>query len=840
MKKSISVILAILMLIAIVPINAIPIWAAEGEFAGGSGTEEDPYLIENKYQLNNVRNHLSSSFKLINDIEFSHADFAEGGEFYNDGQGWEPIGDPWNRFGGKFDGDCYKISNLCINNPRYYAGLFSSVSTFATIENVILAECNIISDNYAGGITGELSTGNGPVNISNCYVSGTISGRYAVGGICGRCNFYTNTGIDNSIKIEQCFNTATISGEMAGGILGYIDISGWGETPELSKCCNTGTVVGSEYAGGILGHSYGVHEIGTSWYNGCEVTNSYNSGTVVNSDSTKLGGIIGAVDIGRIAAMYSYSVDMPLIGKVGASASYSMNGSKEISSDDEKHNDKSYYSSFDFDTVWTMDGDESYPYPELLCFRLQDTPVISGDCSYLSYAFADVSGFRQPDAEYQYRWYIDECVVSDSVGYTFTASDIGKEVKLEITSMNPLYKGSVSAKAVVRKAPQTEIFTFLPELLFFDSNKFEISTVATQEYSLDNENWQDSGVFSGLESNKEYTVYSRIKENDLYYAGESAPVLTVTTARTPISGTVSIIGEPRYGNVLTADLTGVLEDCNTFEYEWRISGQAVSTEYSYEIKKEDIGKSIILIVSGVGDYDGKLASNPPLSIKKALSPLMNAPILESVTGNSVSLAFVEGAEYSLDGIIWQKSPVFEDLLPATEYTFCQRFAETETHFPGETSELRRVTTLKKTTLTPDAPIVENVTADAVVLEKNDGYEYSMDGVFWQASNIFEGLYPDTEYVFYQRIAETSESYASDVSEVTVIKTTNVLPGDINNNGFINAVDSNLLKQVIVGLINAEPGSVICVAADIDKNGIINAVDSLILKKIIIGDYVVTG
>ena len=42
------------------------------------------------------------------------------------------------------------------------------------------------------------------------------------------------------------------------------------------------------------------------------------------------------------------------------------------------------------------------------------------------------------------------------------------------------------------------------------------------------------------------------------------------------------------------------------------------------------------------------------------------------------------------------------------------------------------------------------------------------------------------------------------------------------------------------MINAEPGSVICVAADIDKNGIINAVDSLILKKIIIGDYVVTG
>ncbi|MBQ6810477.1 MAG: hypothetical protein IJO94_03630, partial [Firmicutes bacterium] len=66
--------------------------AADAEFAGGSGTEDNPYLIADKYQLNNVRNHLDAHFKMTADIEFTEADFAEGGAFYNNGAGWKPIG----------------------------------------------------------------------------------------------------------------------------------------------------------------------------------------------------------------------------------------------------------------------------------------------------------------------------------------------------------------------------------------------------------------------------------------------------------------------------------------------------------------------------------------------------------------------------------------------------------------------------------------------------------------------------------------------------------------------------------------------------------------------------
>lgn len=76
-----------------VPAVSLSAKAADADaFAGGSGTSEDPYLIETKAHLNNVRNYLDAHFKMIADITFTDADFAEGGDFYNDGQGWEPIG----------------------------------------------------------------------------------------------------------------------------------------------------------------------------------------------------------------------------------------------------------------------------------------------------------------------------------------------------------------------------------------------------------------------------------------------------------------------------------------------------------------------------------------------------------------------------------------------------------------------------------------------------------------------------------------------------------------------------------------------------------------------------
>ncbi|MBE6757408.1 MAG: hypothetical protein E7552_02510 [Ruminococcaceae bacterium] len=68
------------------------------------------------------------------------------------------------------------------------------------------------------------------------------------------------------------------------------------------------------------------------------------------------------------------------------------------------------------------------------------------------------------------------------------------------------------------------------------------------------------------------------------------------------------------------------------------------------------------------------------------------PVFSAKTSTTVTLAAVAGMEYSRDGIHWQTSPVFTNLLCETEYTFYQRYHETEWLGAGEVSEALTVTT----------------------------------------------------------------------------------------------------------------------------------------------------
>lgn len=54
----------------------------------------------------------------------------------------------------------------------------------------------------------------------------------------------------------------------------------------------------------------------------------------------------------------------------------------------------------------------------------------------------------------------------------------------------------------------------------------------------------------------------------------------------------------------------------------------------------------------------------------------SAPTIYSVTTNVVILNTIDNGEYSIGGTIWQDSPVFDNLEPGREYTFYQRYAQT--------------------------------------------------------------------------------------------------------------------------------------------------------------------
>ena len=189
-----------------------------------------------------------------------------------------------------------------------------------------------------------------------------------------------------------------------------------------------------------------------------------------------------------------------------------------------------------------------------------------------------------------------------------------------------------------------------------------------------------------------------------------------------------------------------------------------------------------------------------IGTKQKLDELPKDVVVIRRTATSVTLAPYTGYEYSMDGIMWKRDNHFDGLKANTEYTFYQRFAETEDYYASKTSAPLKVTTLPKSqcSIAPAKPIVANYTVSKVVLVEREGYEYSIDGVNWTNNTTFDGLKDNTKYTFYQRIAETETELAS-AKSVGVSVTTDKL-----NATSASSLNLILLKEYIK--LNGDLGS----------------------------------
>ncbi len=154
-----------------------------------------------------------------------------------------------------------------------------------------------------------------------------------------------------------------------------------------------------------------------------------------------------------------------------------------------------------------------------------------------------------------------------------------------------------------------------------------------------------------------------------------------------------------------------------------------------------------------------------------ISRYVDAPTLQNKTDTTVTLTAKSGYEYRTENGKWQDSNVFTGLTPNISYSFYQRIKRTNTHYESATSEPLVVTTYKSTVAKPSAPTLADKTDTTVTLTAKSGYEYKKDNGEWQDSNVFGGLSPNTTYNFYQRIKETDTNYASE-SSVAFTVTTN--------------------------------------------------------------------
>ncbi len=215
---------------------------AAGGTLSGSGTVEDPYIIEDADDLWTFANMLRGSTSHLSDC----AKIADGVTMIDvSDEMWQGI--PSNMtmpdgYRGTFDGNGATIKLTMAISGGYQVGFFNTLDAGGVIKNVTID--GTVSGNYdVGGVCGR----NGGT-IIDCNNKADVSGKNdRVGGIAGSCmdggKLIAFKTMSNSGQIE--------AGSRVGGIEGYCSkasIEGDGEL------LNTGMVHSRDvYAGGIIG-----------------------------------------------------------------------------------------------------------------------------------------------------------------------------------------------------------------------------------------------------------------------------------------------------------------------------------------------------------------------------------------------------------------------------------------------------------------------------------------------------------------------------------------------------------------------------------------------------------
>lgn len=287
----------------------VTFYTSDGEilFAGGFGTEVDPYNITNWTQLQNVNNSniLTQNyyFSLQNNLDSSSSGYTNlASNTANSEAGWTPIGNFGTKFKGNFDGLGHSVSNLSINQNSDYMGLFGS-SNNAKIQNLDLLNIDIIGNNNVGGLIGYATN----TEIKNVTVTGSIKGNFQyTGGLLGEAdgtNIYDTTVSGSIVGHDQ----------YTGGLLGRAI------NTHIENTTTAGNVSGNRQVGGLVGEMMD---------SPATVLNSSSSATVSGIDD--VGGLIGKLSSSKIENSYatgkvkSNSVNIGNIGGLVGYSTYSL------------------------------------------------------------------------------------------------------------------------------------------------------------------------------------------------------------------------------------------------------------------------------------------------------------------------------------------------------------------------------------------------------------------------------------------------------------------------------------------------------------------------------------
>jgi filamentous hemagglutinin family protein len=129
----------------------------------------------------------------------------------------------------------YSTADISSTNGGYVGGLIGTIDTSVTVGNSYsTGNVDTTNGDYVGGLAGYNNGG----TISNSYSTGSVSGRYEIGGLGGR----------NDGAISNSYSTGSVSGtNYVGGLVGR-------NRNTIEKSYSTGSITGGDYAGGLVGY----------------------------------------------------------------------------------------------------------------------------------------------------------------------------------------------------------------------------------------------------------------------------------------------------------------------------------------------------------------------------------------------------------------------------------------------------------------------------------------------------------------------------------------------------------------------------------------------------------
>ncbi|MCF8304702.1 MAG: fibronectin type III domain-containing protein [Bacteroidales bacterium] len=258
-----------------------------------------------RYLSENSNADWSADYEQTADIVFTEADFQDGGDFYNSGKGFSPIGNTTTAFTGSYNGQNHIIEYLTIvRSNESNVGLFGFINN-AAISNVQMVDGSVNGISDVGSLVGHAM--NSTVNNCNASLYVKCNGAQG-GGLIGKAEGST-TSVENSSAtgnvdadkfagglvgmiidgtVNNCYAEGTVSAPIdgyAGGLIGDNDDT------SISNSHATGDVSGQDNVGGLLGDNEG------------PVTNCYATGQITATDD-EVGGLIGDHDVSDITDCY--------------------------------------------------------------------------------------------------------------------------------------------------------------------------------------------------------------------------------------------------------------------------------------------------------------------------------------------------------------------------------------------------------------------------------------------------------------------------------------------------------------------------------------------------------